>query len=341
MKLELENWRKYITEDSKPTSDVGTDMVLRIPKFRISEKWGTPGTDDRKIIEMFTSKISGNTLAEKINSLNSFVSDCDKACAQQKNVSEILASLVFLDALSSIIYDFNPMTGGFLFESLLAALFGGDTKQIETGAAGGEQDVADILLPDGSPASLKLFYEGGSQYIKGSGDNLRRDILAYKKPMIYIIGIKNRKAKEKEVFSFDFYQFTVGYSKYGIQGQFEVTDIAYGLNVTEIIGGKKLGRRSKDEYDEEGNPIERTREKETAYFIGTLNFGGSRKEMQQIAVNYTERLGSVFKEIYEQLDLLSKNVNEYYLKAPQGKESAIRARTNAQSLRNNTEELTE
>jgi hypothetical protein len=346
MKELFEHWNKFLIAEEMPTQKAvdiatggGKEMVLRLPKFRISEQWGTPGSDDRKIIEMFTSKISGNSLSEKINSLNSFVSDCDEACAQQKDVSEILASLVFLDSLSSVVYDFNPMTGGFLFESLLAALFGGDAKQIETGAAGSDQDVADILLPDGRPASLKLFYEGGSQYIKGSGPNLRKDIQNYNQPMIYIIGIKNRNAKEKEVLSFDFYEFTVGSYRDGIKGQYDVSDIDYGINVGEVIGVKKRGRRSRDEFDDEGNPIPRTRQKETTYFIGNLNFGGSRKQMQEIAIRYTERLGSVLFEIYQQLDLLSQNVNEYYLQAPDAKDSGLRARQNAQTLKKDTEEL--
>ena len=71
-------------------------MVLRLPKFRIQLSK-----------EMFTSKIAGNSLAAKIESLNSFVAECDAGCAAQKDVSEILANLVFLDSFQSVIYDFN------------------------------------------------------------------------------------------------------------------------------------------------------------------------------------------------------------------------------------------
>ena len=124
-----------------------------------------------------------------------------------------------------------------------------------------------------------------------------------------------------------------------IKGQFDVYEINDGINVGEVIGMKKRGRRSSDEFDDEGNPIPRKRQKETAYFVGNLNFGGSRKEMQDIAMRYTQRLGSVLFEIYQQLDLLSKNVNEYYLQAPDAKDSALRARQNAQTLKKDTEEL--
>ena len=141
--------------------------------------------------------------------------------------------------------------------------------------------------------------------------------------MIYIIGIKNRNAKEKQVLSFDFYEFTVGSRRDKIKGQFDVSQINKGIPVGQIIGKKKGGRPRRDEYDDEGNPIPRQRQRETAYFIGNLNFGGSRKEMQEIAVRYTQRLGTVLFEIYQQLDLLSKNVNEYYLGAPEAKDSAL------------------
>ena len=86
MKELFEHWNKFLIMEEMPTQKAvdiatsgGKEMVLRLPKLRISEQWGTPGSDDRKIIEMFTSKISGTTLSEKINSLNSFVSDCDEA----------------------------------------------------------------------------------------------------------------------------------------------------------------------------------------------------------------------------------------------------------------------
>ena len=67
MKLIIENWKKYITEETG-LEDSSSSLNIKLPKFRISEEWGTPGTDDRRLIEKFTSKIRGNTLEEKINS---------------------------------------------------------------------------------------------------------------------------------------------------------------------------------------------------------------------------------------------------------------------------------
>ena len=104
--------------------------TISLPKFKISEKWGVPGSEDRKTISLFLKKIKGNTIQEKINSLETFVKGCDEACVSSKDVPEILGNLVFLESLSSIVYDFNAKTSGFLWESLLAALIGGDAKQV-------------------------------------------------------------------------------------------------------------------------------------------------------------------------------------------------------------------
>ena len=341
MKNLFENWREFqgeltsmLLEAQKPQiKSQEKDITLYLPKLRISEQWGTPGSNDRQIIEMFTSKIGGVSLKEKIKSLNSFVADCDAKCANAKDVSEILASLVFLDALASVIYDFNPMTGGFLFESLMAALLGGTAEQIAT-KGGMDQDVTDIVDNLGRPMSLKFFFEGGSQYIKGSRSNLRKSIVDAGQPMIYLVGLKNRAHKDGKVLALDFYEFSVGSPRDGIEGDYTVDDIGgwNGLPVSYIIGAKPRGRPRKGE---EGKPRKRSK---TSYHLGTIDFG-SRDEMVKVAQNYTERLGSVLYELYEHIALLSNNVNTYFLEAPNAKESALQARQNAEALRKETDEL--
>ena len=335
MKNLFENWNKFIVEqDGMETSTQTFD--LKLPKLRISEQWGTPGTDDRKIVEMFTSKIKGSSLSEKISAINSFVGDCDKACASTKDVSEILGNLVFLDSLASVIYDFNPMTGGFLFESIISALLGGKSRQVTTGGEGSGQAVVDIYDESGRPLSLKFFFEGASQYIHGSYDNLKRDIIKEGQPMVYLIGIKNRSHEDGRVLAVDFYEFTVGVYDADIGGDWDVSWIGYGngLPVGDVIGRKARGRAPKGE---EGKP--RQRQKKTSYYLGTINLG-DREEIKKVAQNYADRLGSVLYEIYDQIDSLSKNVNEYFLEAPQAKESALRAQQNAIQLRKDTEDLT-
>ena len=323
-----QKWKNFlICERAAPvtkSADASSeDRIIRLPKFRISDKWGMPGSEDRKIIEQFTSNIQGSTLTEKISSLNAFVSDCDAGCAAQKNVAEILANLVFLDSLAAVIEDFNPSTGGFLFEALIASLFGGKATQIPT-QGGRDQDVTDITDDTGRPMSLKFFLEGASDYIKGSAGNLRRSIISNGAPMYYLVGIKNKEMKQGQVVAIDFYEFSVGSSADGIEGQFEVHHIGdgNGLRVSEIAG--TAGKR-KDT-------------KETAYHIGTLNFG-SRQQLEVVAKNYAERLGSLLFEIYEQLDLLSKNINIYFLDGSKGKDAAFSAIGNANTLKQDLQKL--
>lgn len=310
-----QKWKSFlICERATPelkSTDVGSeDMIIRLPKFRISEQWGTPGSEDRKIIEQFTSKIQGATLKDKINSLNNFVTNCDAGCAVQKNVAEILANLVFLDSLASVIEDFNDKTGGFLFESLIASLFGGQSMQVPT-TGGRYQDVTDIIDDKGRPMSLKFFFGDGSQYVKGSYDNLKNSIVKNKQPMYYLIGLKNREAKKGQVVAIDFYEFSVGSKADGIDGDYDVS----------TIGGK-------------GAYVPRIKENPN-YLVASLNYG-SKKQLETVAKNYTERLGSVMHEIYQQLGFLSENINKYFLGS---KDSALTAAGNASALKAELQKL--
>tara|TARA_R100000005_G_scaffold12328_1_gene5000 strand:+ start:66 stop:1181 length:1116 start_codon:yes stop_codon:yes gene_type:complete len=316
-------------------------------KLRISEQWGKPGSKDRKIIEMFTSNIKGSTFSEKLASLQEFVGECDKNCMNSKDVGEILGSLVFLDALASIIYDFNDKSGGFLFESLIAALLGTSAEQIDT-KGGRDQEVVDIITPDGSPMSVKFLFERGSQYIKASEKNLTRDIASYKKPVKYLVGIKNRRHKNREVLSIDFYEFTVGldpsFREYDENlfgslpdelystADFTVRDLdgsygSYGLGISQIIGAQKRGRVAGG-----GGQSDRPRQYKTNYLIGRLDFG-SRSQLVSIAQRYVSRLGENLVNIFSKIESLSKNITEYFAGGPDKKDRAQLARNDASQLK--------
>ena len=317
MKLYEQKWRQFLLqEEAPPGTSVDTeDKVIKIPKFRISEKFGEPGSADRQIIESFTSRIEGGNLQEKINSLNAFASDCDSDCIKDLPVNQILANLVFLDCLASVIEDFNPKTGGFLFESLIAALIGGDAAQIS--AAGGINTPAvDVVDNNGDQWSLKFFFQDGIKYLKGSYNNL---VDAVKKgPVNYLIGIKNRESKGGEVLSIDFYKFTVT-----------------SKNVKILDPNKD--KDSKDEKDKTQinmslSGIDKVKEIKYA----RLNFG-SKEQLKRVAQNYTGKLGNTMHEMYQQLELLNNNINKYYLGGD--KASAMAAANNAGSLKANTEKL--
>jgi len=326
------DWQKWrLLKEETTNSGVESDNVktIRLPKLRISEQWGEPGSEDRQIIEMFTQKISGKTFQEKINSLQNFVKECDESCVRAKDISEILGSLMFLDALSSVIYDFNATTSGFLFEALVSALLGGDAKQVPT-TGGRDQDVIDIFDESGQPLSLKFFKSSGSGYIHGSEDNLKASISKQHKPIIYLIGIKNTDGKD--TLSLDFYQFTVGLTPYEnrklpkekrIKGDYTYKQLgtSNGLRTSQVIGTAK------------------SRVKSGGFHVASLDFG-TREEVKSIAERYVDKLGSVLLGIYQNLEILSESVNEYFLSSPDNKAKLIKAaRESAVELRNRTEEL--
>ena len=331
MKLLLENWNQYILEEKQKIEKGGKEFTINLPQLQISEQWGTPGSDDRKIIERFTSKIQGATLHEKINSLNSFISECDKGCVDSKDVSEILGSLVFLDALASIMHDFNATTAGFLFEALMSALVAG--KQVPTGGQGIHQDTTDMIDSQGRPMSLKFYKAKGGMptgYVKAAVSNLKAAIFKHGEPMNYLLGLK--KTEGGEIQAVDFYEVSVGFQAKGIDGQFDVEDIAMGGIPMKLIvqGGRYVEDRDGDGHTLPGDF------QEGKYFIGSLELG-SREDLVKIAQNYAARLGDVLLEIYEQLAALNHNVNLYFLEDDKGK--AVEAQQNALALKNETEEL--
>ena len=338
MKHLFENWNQYVNtlqekQNIQPDSG-GEAYSLSLPKLRISEQWGMPGSDDRQIIEMFTSQIKGSTLHEKLNSLNTFISSCDEACANTKDVSEILGSLVFLDSLAAIMHDFNATTAGFLFESLISALLGASSEQVPTGGQGIYQDTTDIIDERGRPMSLKFYKldpENPRGYVSAAKPNLRTSIINHGQPMNYLLGLKN--TQEGKIHSVDFYEVSIGSKQDGIEGQFDIKDMNLPMKIV-VQGGQYVPTedpRKPGTFHRLPGNFQKNR-----YFIGSLKLG-SREDLRDIAQNYADRLGDILLEIYEQLDNLSKNVNKYFLENE--KDAAIHAQNNAAVLKTETEQL--
>jgi len=174
------------TEESTKSDDV---TVVRRPTIKITELWGQPGKDDRRIMEDMMKKIVGNTVKEKIASVNEFLDATPEP--GQGDISEVMSYLIFLDTFASIISDYGAAVSGFLFEAFLAALFGGTSIQVDdpeqVGAVGSlpiednqlwmqlrqckEDDVSDDCEEWGMvPYSLKVLRQGGP--VHGSFKNL-------------------------------------------------------------------------------------------------------------------------------------------------------------------------
>lgn len=278
--------------DTKSTEEA---RVLKLPKFSLSENWGNPDSEDRQTISMFMSKIGGTTIADKINSINSFVKDCKETCINSKSVPEILSNLIILESLSSLITDYNPQTGGFLMESFLAGLLGGPrSRQVK-----GSGQIEDIYNYAGDPISVKFLSPGSK--VSASEKYLVSALNNTKKPVTYLL-IQKQKA-DKQIIGLDFYTFTVGASELGIQGDFEYNQFPL----------------SQDEIQSSGQRI-----------AETLDVG-SKEQLKQIANNYTKNLGDHIFSVFNNLDSLIQNVNKYMLNNDKGAGRA--AAGNAQKLK--------
>ena len=267
--------KKVITVTEKKVKTKQQAKTIALPTFKISENWGKPGNEDREALSSFLRNIRGGTLQEKIASLETFVSDCKANCIAAKNVPEILGNLVFLDVLSSIVYDFNAATSGFLWESLLAALIEGEQIAAEGGI---NTPIEDLIDSDDKRLSLKLV-KGKSPSVGGSVRGLYRALEEYGQ-ITYIVVTKTNQPNTK----LNFYK----------------TIIDPGNVEDKII---KTG--------EDENRWRMTAEKYKTEELGTLSLG-SPEDLKEVASQYVSRLGEGVTEIFNTLDALTKNINIYF-----------------------------
>lgn len=303
MKELLREWNRYLQEKESNIKTTEETKTITLPKLHISEKWGQPGNEDREILEMFLSKIRGDSIREKAKNIENFVHDCDEKCITMKDVSEILGNLVFLDCLAALIEDFNASSGGFLFESLISALIKG--SQVP-----GNTQIEDIMDADGKrPFSLKFIKHKAN--VEWSPELLLSGIKKYGW-ITYIVVTKD--FENNKIY---FYSFHVGGSD---------SDIDY----TSVIPGQEAHPKyiTYTEYSQE-------------QFLDAVMTLPTRENVKEIANKYVEKLGSTLTDIYSELDQLGKNINIYFANSPDSKTAGLRARENARILQVKTEELDE
>ncbi len=266
--------KKVITITEKKVKARKESKTIALPVFKISENWGKPGNEDRKAVASFLGNIKGGTLREKVENLENFVSECKADCIAAKDVPEILGNLVFLDVLSSIIYDYNAKTAGFLWESLLAVLIKGEQQQAEMGR---NTPIEDVIDAEGAALSLKLV-KGDAPDIGGSLAGLER---AFKKfgQVTYIVVTKTNAPDTK----LTFYKT--------ILTPDNVED-----KIKPVSGGNRW-KMSGESYKEE--------------VLGSLSLG-SPENLKAVASQYVSRLGEGVTEIFNTLDALTKNINIYF-----------------------------
>ena len=290
-------------------SKVEKQMTIKLPQFRITESWGTPGNEDRAMIQKFFSKIEGNTIQQRVEKLNAFINECDRdSCINTIEIPKVLSNLVTLDTLASIIHEFGASPAGFLFEAFLASLVGG-TQIVPSQSISTE----DIIDQDGVPVSIKLLKKDG--YVHGSYTELKAafEQEPWGKKMVYLVVNKIGKADELIL---EWYQFPVTEELMNDLLAAENDKGKVGVYADLTHGGKQF-RIKKNYY--------------TQFKIATLDLG-SRKKITEIATRYADRLGDSMFLIYQLLDSLGNSVNDYFLE--QNKASAMKASSAAGEIKN-------
>ena len=177
-----------------------------IPLPQISELgWADPKKEGGKLANEQRRELAGylkgvrGTGMEKIANLAKYLENPEKRL-KGKSLSQVLSYLTFYKTMSFVIANFNPSTAGFLFESVLGVVTGG--QQI---AAAGGDTIADFsfkIKGENEYISLKLLTEGGSD-IEGSFFQLTDDMVS-KGKMKYVVALKNLEEGEGII---DFYEF--------------------------------------------------------------------------------------------------------------------------------------
>tara|TARA_R100001594_G_C4045975_1_gene264127 strand:+ start:73 stop:1080 length:1008 start_codon:yes stop_codon:yes gene_type:complete len=249
------------------------DVIL--PVFAISKNWGKPDGRDKLMITPFLNAVGGDTFADKINQVNSFVTTCQAQCvgANALPPAQVLGNLVFMETMASLINSYQAGSAGELFESFVAIMMGGeqvgDTNKVIQDAkwiVGGEyQDFSLKLLSPGTP-------------IKGSIKNLTTWRLATEQEsMPYIIGVKQQG-------KIVFYQETIGPEGSGAtlsyppahKGQFSFKQEELQNKVAELLTPDP-------------------------------------QEMRAIALKFAEQLGTAIVETYGLLNDLTKAANKFFV----------------------------
>tara|TARA_Y100000310_G_C20665381_1_gene807186 strand:+ start:1362 stop:2552 length:1191 start_codon:yes stop_codon:yes gene_type:complete len=316
-------------------------LTIKLPKFRVSDEWGKPTgkSEDRDQIRVFFRNMPAGDIRTKIGFVQRFLENCEKEiCGSQRSISSILANLIFLETLASVIYDFNAKTGGYLFESFLAALLGGKARAVP---ATDKEGIQDIYTQTGKPISLKLYQQKPDAQSAPAGGSLvdLRSSVADGTAMPYVMAVKEMSGEgDGGVSKITFYEYYVGsngktiqyYRMKGKKGEkkeawyrFTPTqksqDIKGLLYAEDYIAPYKNVEKSTPKTVTMGVPgtprfsipsADAKAAAEAAGNVYSLNFG-TREELKQVADKYAKQLGSDVTKIYNTLDAFSNNINKY------------------------------
>jgi hypothetical protein len=199
--------------------------ALRLPplvptEISVGQK---PTTEDSSLFRQWMSKIglaesdgSQSQIALKLKAITDFFANPEKSM-EGLPVAQTLSYLMFLDQFIFVIREFNPSVAGFLWEPLMASLFGSgstfQSRQIPTG----EHDIADIIAgQENSPVSLKVLRKKGT--VEGSFNDLAMHFANYgpEANMRYVVAIKSmsKGRRGNKINAVTFYEFDITHESF-------------------------------------------------------------------------------------------------------------------------------
>lgn len=168
----------------------GESKTIKFPQFRITENFGKRTADQsslRAFIQNIVGNIKGSSWQQRIKSLENILKQtCDQACAESLGTANVISSLIFLDCMASLLYEFGEPSAGYLFESLITSIIGPDVVKIDA-KEGNILDIAKAKDPS-QGFSLKLI--SAKSDVEGSYENLLQYFAAYKKGVPYLLVVK-------------------------------------------------------------------------------------------------------------------------------------------------------
>ena len=131
-------------QEAVQATEKKTPKGVPYPTLSLNKRWGIPKTGDRELVNQVVTNLQGNSIKQRIQNLNQFLEGCKEDCINEKNISKAIANIIILEALSSLVFDFNAGPAGDLFEAFLAAMTGRPDIE-QTGEKGGLADVGKSL----------------------------------------------------------------------------------------------------------------------------------------------------------------------------------------------------
>lgn len=357
------------TEKSSPPIAVtgGETKTITFPQFRITENFGRRSgneSDLRAFLDTIRDNISGTNWIQKVKSLESILQQtCNEACAKSKGTANLISSLIFLDCIATVVYEFGSSTAGFIFESFMATLMGKMIRQVPA-EEGHLLDIEHAKDPS-KGLSLKLIAE--TTDVGGSYNALLDFYKKYGKGVPYLIVVKGAEGGENaSTLSFNYiniYPQKEHMDSIARQEEPQIVPVSTRTTATKspdnvvALPTPKVGQKTKiaekliNEVDDSGisyyiqaTDIKKTKKENVFQFNMTLskilssarqtavlNFGDYNKLKERSAV-LVEALQVDVMGAFENLNQLMSNLTLYFADAKGGAEKAKLAAQNANNI---------